>query len=419
MNENWITSLGLTSNVNASDLLVAAQQDKYVCSKFDSCYVTGKDAMDMLLMNVLSLQNLADTAHMQSSDFSLYEHSHDNLYNKLSLDLEYASQKTASSTQFKSLSSYVTATNVIDNDDAVSVGNIFIDGALIPLEIPLTCVNNSRKISFEVIEPAVGSLKFIAMKSISTNNQIRYKSDDFDGWLYPDGSTFNLSDFALSTQLKKLYGSSNTTFTLPDFRRFMRMNGKNEKQNLKATGIVGKKNVLKKHTHSIDIRGTAEIDFVLIVVGNDSEGKGGTFHHGEGNININSSAKIKFKDPSTGNVKTYAGLEKLLTKEIRNEFNIVKYSFNTGTFYKAKYDDLMRFLKEVDKYNDSHTYDQFIEFDKLQLNPLPSMKVFATFTNMSDMTINSAEGDSSGETYPSHVILPVMVYVGQRKRDLT
>ena len=110
----------------------------------------------------------------------------------------------------------------------MSVGNVFIDGTLVPVEVPVSSVTDVKKITFNVVEPMVGTLKFVALSSIKTNSSIQYRSDDFDGWLYPDGTTFYLSDFALSSQLKTLYGNSdNTTFTLPVINNFLKMNGTN------------------------------------------------------------------------------------------------------------------------------------------------------------------------------------------------
>ena len=49
---------------------------------------------------------------------------------------------------------------------------MFIDGMLVPVEIPLSASSGQVKIGFEVVEPAVGTLKFVAMSSISSNSQI-------------------------------------------------------------------------------------------------------------------------------------------------------------------------------------------------------------------------------------------------------
>ena len=46
---------------------------------------------NMLIDYALSICNFQDTAYMMSSDFSPYEHNHDNLYNKLSVELENSS----------------------------------------------------------------------------------------------------------------------------------------------------------------------------------------------------------------------------------------------------------------------------------------------------------------------------------------
>ena len=49
---------------------------------------------------------------------------------------------------------------------------MFIDGTLVPVEVPLSATSASKKISFNLVEPAIGTLKFVALSSISSNAQI-------------------------------------------------------------------------------------------------------------------------------------------------------------------------------------------------------------------------------------------------------
>ena len=206
MSENSISALQSIDEFASSDLFVVAQQDKYLHNKFTTCSISGDGFLDVLVNKVLDIRKFGSAAYEESAMFSPFVHSHDDLYNKVALNFLYGK-----------------------DDDALSMGNMFIDGTLIPLYVPTSAVVDIIKIPFQIIEPKVGMLKFVASPSISLNSEIDYRSDSFDGWLYPDGSTFQLSDFILSSQLDALYGNDNQTFTLPDLRIFLKMNGDQSK----------------------------------------------------------------------------------------------------------------------------------------------------------------------------------------------
>ena len=81
---NEISRLDAISSIQDTDLFVTAQQDKYIYSKFNSCGVHGCTLVDILINDVMQMKNLADTASVESSMFSLNQHNHDDMYNKLS-----------------------------------------------------------------------------------------------------------------------------------------------------------------------------------------------------------------------------------------------------------------------------------------------------------------------------------------------
>ena len=109
MMSNKISELDVVTSVNDSDLLVASQQDKYVYSKFNSCGISGITLMDILAKNVMKMRKLEDTASLESGVFSLYDHNHDSMYNKLSTVFDSCSYST-----FAKLSSHFKF-NVIDD----------------------------------------------------------------------------------------------------------------------------------------------------------------------------------------------------------------------------------------------------------------------------------------------------------------
>ena len=53
----------------------------------------------------------------------------------------------------------------------------------------------------------------------------------------------------------------------------------------------------------------------------------------------------------------------------------------------------------------------------MQLNPVDRIDITASMYMTGQPNISYA-GSNDGETVPSHVILPVMIYVGQRRRDI-
>ena len=405
---NAITDLCTLTSLDDSDLLVVLQHDKYLCNKYNTCSMSSITMFDMLMEKVLDLEKLQDTAHMPSSSFSPLEHSHDNLYNKLDFEFQYGSQHTCSM-----LSSRFNFKNVIEDAQALSIGNMFIDGTLVPVEIPSRLVTSIQTIRFTAAEPTIGSLKFVALSDIKSNSSIQYKSADFDGWLYPDGSSFFLSDFALSNELKTLYGSSSSNqFTLPNLRNFVKLNGKSG-----TLESAAGKNVLKKHSHAVDVKCATQMFFKLRMPGNTAEGNGGTLHNGDGKVKLGSiSSKEKWISYQGQNYS----LKKIINLVTGETATSSESNTTAGTTYhthaKLYFDQVEKVLSAIDDGNGTSLCKKFREINTLKLNPIDEIQLTTTINIDNDIGIQDM---SIGiETYPSHVILPVMIYVGQRKRTL-
>ena len=397
---NSINDLNVVNSIEDSDLLVALQHDKYISDKYNTCALSGQSLFSMLVEKVLDMQNLNSMAHMQSDEFSPYDHNHDSLYNNLSCEFYYASDKT-----YSKFSSRFVFKNTIPDNEAISVGNMFIDGTLVPVEIPANAVTDVQRIKFTAVEPMVGTLKFVASATIESNSTIQHKLDDFDGWLYPDGSTFDLSDFVLSNELKRLYGNAdNVTFTLPNVNDFLKMNGTNQKISSSAIGAGDGKNVLLKHSHEMDASCKAVAHVVLRLPGNPDFGDGGTLHGGNGIVNVKSSDGkwIKYGE----NTYTFGNFI--------NELGLDNHK--SGKVYSMNIHDVDRALQVIDSNNGTNLYSTFINRNVLKLNPIDAINIEATVNMTSQPTISQVE--VGGETIPSHVVLPVMIYVGQRRRDI-
>lgn len=332
-----------------------------------------------------------DTAYLLSDEFSPYYHDHDDKYNLLSLEFSYPNGKNDSS--------------------MLSLGNVFFDGSLIPLYAPISAMTQIWKIPFSISEPKVGMLKLVANNSISSNSMIAYKSEDFDGWLYPDGSIFNLSDFMLSIDLQALFGTGDgKTFQLPDVRTFLKMNGQSTKYSGSMIASMPKKNVLYKHPHNVTIYADVEAQIGLVVPINGDAGNGGRLHGGTGKIKITKSTG----KPDDFNIMIDG-----------KQITVLDYmkTFKANWYTDRNISILENALKAIDKENEAkladgkHLYDSYAENNILALNQIPSISVDMTMSLGSNIGIQH-EGDDADETYPTHVIMPTMIYVGQKRRKL-
>lgn len=438
---NNIYKLLSTSSLSSDDLLVMSQQDKYSSRIFNSCSVRSSELIDMLFQRVLQMQNFSSTVHMQSADFSPYDHNHDSMYNKLSLDFAYMSQSTHRKTSRSWLSSSFRNAQLLPNAAALSIGNVFFDGTLVPVDVALSSIRRTYVVSFKTAEPDVGSLKFVASSTIRSNSSINYKSDDFDGWLYPDGSTFDLTDFALSTQLKQLYGNKySSKFTLPDFRRFMKLNGTASTAGSSMIGVVQGINVLKRHSHQLasSLLITASLKIKLACGAADSgsssgiSGNRGLFY-GAGKVAVTYRGdNIPYIDNRNGNL-TFGKLIKLYGNTFSNTNDTQNYPWPVWDSGQSRVQlsrsGLYALLQKLGSFNgmvskggitvstDYNAYAATLyNVSKINLPPMSNFTASANVSGSTSATLQQTDGEI-GETYPSHIILPVMIYVGQRRRS--
>ena len=50
---NSISELSSTASINDNDLFVIAQQDRYICAKFNSCSINSAGLMETLVRDVM------------------------------------------------------------------------------------------------------------------------------------------------------------------------------------------------------------------------------------------------------------------------------------------------------------------------------------------------------------------------------
>ena len=172
-----------------------------------------------------------------------------------------------------------------------------------------------------------------------------------------------------------------------------------------------KKNVLYKHPHDVTLFADVDATIGLVVPVNYSFGNGGRLHGGTGKVRINKpkQAAKKFDIIIDGESTT---LEKYMNSTFKNNW-----------FQNKNISILENALKAIDKENEAklangkHLYDSYAENNILALNQIPSISVDMTMSLGSNIGIQY-EGNDNDETYPTHVIMPVMIYVGQKRRTL-
>ena len=90
-----------------------------------------------------------------------------------------------------------------------------------------------KTVFYKSDDPYVGELKFVTDRS---RRAINVYSEDFDGWVYPDGSQYNVSDFP---EAAATFGYSGTKFRVPELTDFF-CGGTTKSEHVNATDVIGK-----------------------------------------------------------------------------------------------------------------------------------------------------------------------------------
>lgn len=196
---------------------------------------------------------LKPMAYQSRNNFSLAEHDHDKLY---TADFDMQPSEWINS--------------IAQENEMLVLGRISAttydehDGTLVEHteEYELSC----PKIEFpppKLNEPAIGELKFIPTSMLAklAEEKIMYYgskanidiyADDFDGWVFPNGTTFTheANDFPRANEI---YGKSSTTFTVPLLDQFIYAVPKTDDDKLMQT--IQQHVVVGQHSHVITSSG--------------------------------------------------------------------------------------------------------------------------------------------------------------------
>jgi hypothetical protein len=146
-------------------LFCIATKDIYIKKAYESKCISFQDIVQYIADLANDMLGLGSMAYQESSMYSLKDHNHSNLYNSLSIDMAYLpnDDKIVSETSLSGTNYEFTGYPVIATvDNALSIGNIFFNGILSTLCIPLSSVAIGGVVPWQIIEPSFGEIKFIA-----------------------------------------------------------------------------------------------------------------------------------------------------------------------------------------------------------------------------------------------------------------
>lgn len=184
------TALSVINSINRNDILLLSEPvlDIKNNNQYISKHVSIGVLSDSIINNIKNLQKFGSMAYVDKNDYSSIDHNHDDIYNKVTISTLYR-----------------------DSENTVKIGTLTIDGQKNDIYVP--------KMKIKTIPaPLVGQLKFIHH---TIRRDINIYSDDFDGWVYADGSEY---DCELFPTAKDVFDNNGTTFTVPALNNFIKPN---------------------------------------------------------------------------------------------------------------------------------------------------------------------------------------------------
>lgn len=402
---NSILYLPTCTSLQNSDLLLVSERDKYLHDTYDTKHLSTQDFMQYMVQAIVEDMHLGTMSSENENSYSQVSHAHDNLYNKLSalIPLNVDESKTDLSTlAYSNDPQYVFDSYPIikpKNDLWLSIGNMFIDGRLSTTYIPLSCALDYAIIPWQMIEPRVGDIKFIALTSIASNADIDYTSQSFDGWLYPDGTTefpltaFHLSDHILNIP-NKSYNESTGKFKLPNLRTFAKIKSKTNTLNTFSYVNFNNDTILN-HYHDVDIVANGTITTQALIDITKYPGAGGKLHNGNAISHQADGSYLK----KTKYGKTNHTLSEYLLYDSKKIRSLApKDDVSDNPYAGQTWKDIWKSFNNIVYTND------------IDISCKCNVNMTAT-----GIVQNSA-ASLNRETHPSYQLLPVMMYVGKNNR---
>lgn len=187
---------------------------------------------NQMFQEISSKYKLGSMAWQDENSYSPSSHSHDDIYNKTVI------------TEHQTDGEHI-ATFVADGRTNVSV------------YFP-------RVVIYKHDDPYVGELKFVTDRSHRT---INVDSEDFDGWVYPDGSQYNVSDFP---DAAAAFGYSGTKFRVPELTDFF-CGGTTKSSHVNATDVIWE----HRHGTRLTFNPKTVTGTITVMGTSDTQGDGG------------------------------------------------------------------------------------------------------------------------------------------------
>ena len=166
-------------------------------------------------------------------DYAKVDHDHDDIYSRL---------EPGERREFPVSASYRLMT--------VHLSNFLEDGTVVNDTFDIVAPSSTA-----VSDEPVGTLRFVGIPKLNRDNVVRYgdkynidiSADDFDGWVYPNGTTFEASEDEFPDACRT-YGNG-SGFTVPDLSSFVKLNPGVVNQD--SAGFHGFSNGVPEHSHEI------------------------------------------------------------------------------------------------------------------------------------------------------------------------
>lgn len=434
-----------TLTATSTYAFVAASRDKYQHDEYHTAYATSKDLFSSIIQQASSYLSLGSMSAKDSKAYSPKSHIHTE-YNKLQFQYKQQKQTQFLVDQYNALCNVSQLNN--DHPNSLSIGNLYVDGILSTVYVPMSWVQPVVDVSWQPIEPTFGTVKPAALptkREIVSNDVIK---DNFDGWLWLDGyTTYPLSAFRLSNEINAApfvtfdnptASIAQKTFKTKSLNTFISANNTAD-----AFTNVPAVEVLQSHNHKINlsVQYTLSIDG-SISTSNDTlaEGIGKSIHIGTGWAVKDKPAFQSKEDTTYYKTKnsngTYTG--KIINGE-KKSFNVGCYNIAIseneyssvctqvdGTPLTVWYIPDMCYLTKSSttpaerrflnySWQDIWTSNTDANIDNVACTNKVDIDLRCRFGFDSDQLNVLRNAEINGNTYPSHNLVPFMVYVGRRQ----
>ena len=414
---NSIGSLASADIKLDTDYFIVSARDKYLKDVYESKCSHASDMLRYLIYDVVDSLYLSSMSKHNVDEYSKRVHNHNDKYNKLNISYVYPKtfpdgyplnpvDQSMGDADYK-FDGYPIKTNALTS--SISIGNMFVDGLLSTVYMPMSCCYDFLTIPWQMTEPLLGEIKFVALDTIRSIGVNDVLNDDFDGWLWLNNNVeypltaFRLSDDIVNADfINTLTGEGvNRKFTLKNANDyFFKIN--NNQPSLKSFESNTNNIEVPKHLHPVQftVNGTASVSGQLSIV--EKAGDGGFIHKGNGK-----SSHIPKERKSNGNVYQYGYMK---NGSFINTYGSRRKEISTLVCRYRKDGSSDRWT-----YDDNITWQQIWEMDGNKIS-FSSIDISADCNLQFNPDANLLGNTGfDGETYPSHTLMPVMVYVGRKK----